>query len=267
MRNAVLLAELITTGDIERQGYTEGGLREYVASHELFQIEQFTLVDLERDAAAQAEGSTVSACAAANGSKEKDGVLGHVLLLKVKAGADSRERLHKHALIGYRTRVCQSADEARGEAGLRKHAPPYSKDTAIVRVGLSGYLLRKGCQRRVSAATPGGRWGERKNTHRVPVVLPVRQVNLGSLARLVFLLEPLPQGLQMIQVRVSPTITYHRAILRPYLPRPAAPLSSAASLIGRGGDTDTTLDRESNEPDRQSRVGGRASRSTRIASP
>lgn len=32
------------------------GLRECVASDELFQIEQFTLVDLERDAAAQAEG-------------------------------------------------------------------------------------------------------------------------------------------------------------------------------------------------------------------
>ena len=55
---------------------------------------------------------TVSACAAANGSKEKDGVLGHVLLLKIKAGAVSRERLHEHALIGYRTKVCQSADEA-----------------------------------------------------------------------------------------------------------------------------------------------------------
>jgi hypothetical protein len=116
-------AEFITTGDIERRGIPKR-VYEYVASHEIFQFEQFTLVNLERDAAAQAEGAVQSSGSVCRVPREweqrkGDDVLRHVFLVKVKAGAVSRERLHEHALIGYRTRIDQSAVETRGEARPR----------------------------------------------------------------------------------------------------------------------------------------------------
>lgn len=70
--HAVLFAKLVTTGDIERQGIPKR-IYEYVASHELFQIEQFTLVNFERDAAAQAEGAVKSSCQCTRGSEYEQG--------------------------------------------------------------------------------------------------------------------------------------------------------------------------------------------------